>query len=88
MTVAAAAVTGGHASPWTIVLIGLAAAVIWVASLYVKPYTSCRWCRDHPGRNTRGRSYGHCWRCKGEPERLRFGARLVHRASSRRRKDR
>jgi len=60
------------------VLIGLAVVIVWLGSLYVKPYTSCGWCHGTGRRGTTAR-YGKCWRCKGDPERLRFGARLVHR---------
>jgi hypothetical protein len=78
VTLAAATATAGHGSPWPLVLIGLALTVIWLGSLFLKPYTSCRSCHGSGRRGTSSR-YGRCRWCKGDPERLRFGARLVHR---------
>ena len=83
MLIAAAATAGHGISPLAVVLIVLAAVVLWLGSLYFKPYTSCRWCRGTGRRGTSAR-YGRCWRCKGDPERLRHGARIVHRAAARR----
>jgi len=52
----------------------------WIVSLRQWPYTFCRRCRGR-GRNSgsTGSRYGRCRKCKGKPEKLRFGARLVHR---------
>ena len=68
-----------HSWPLITGLVVLAAAG-WLGSLYMWPYTRCRWCTGS-GRNSgsTGRRYGKCRFCKGQPERLRFGARLVHR---------
>ncbi len=82
MLIAAATATAGHGiSPWVLVLAGLAVLVLWLGSLFLKPYTSCRWCRG-TGRRGSSARYGRCWRCKGDPERLRPGARIVHRAGA------
>jgi hypothetical protein len=75
---AATATRSGHLSPLVIVLIVVLAAVLWLGSLYFKPYTSCGRCNG-TARRGKAKRYGRCPRCKGQPERLRFGARMMHR---------
>lgn len=52
----------------------------WLVSLRLWPHTRCSACNG-TGRNrgSTSKRYGRCWRCKGAPERLRFGARWVNR---------
>jgi hypothetical protein len=63
----------------------LAAAAVagagWYVSLRWHPYAPCRACRGRRGRNrgSTGRTWGHCRRCGGKGERLRFGARMIER---------
>ena len=75
---AATATRSGHLSPLLIVLGVLVLAALWLGSLYFHPYTSCGRCNGSARRGT-ARRYGRCPRCKGQPERLRFGARMMHR---------
>jgi len=81
MNLAAATATGhGHVSALIIVPIALIVAAGWAIDLYLRPYTSCGRCSGTGRRKgSTSRRYGHCPRCKGNPERLRFGARLLHR---------
>jgi len=64
-----------------LILIG---AGSWVRSVLRHPFTICTRCNG-TGRNagSTGRAYGRCPRCKGSPERLRFGARQLHRGGRR-----
>jgi hypothetical protein len=61
------------------ILIAFAAAVIWVASLYVKPFGKCWRCGGR-GNLKRRRRAPACPLCKGRKRRQRTGSRTVHRA--------
>ena len=54
------------------VVIGLAAAAVWAAFVFVSPTRACGAC---------ARYRGPCPRCKGTGRRWRLGARLVHRGA-------
>ena len=74
--------SSGHADRGTLAAIAIGLIVIaggsWLVSLRLWPYTRCSWCNG-TGRNrgSNGRRHGRCRFCKGKPERLRPGARLV-----------
>ena len=53
-------------------------AVLWVLSLYVKPFGRC-WACWGKGRRVRGRRARKCRLCKGKGRRQRTGSRTVHR---------
>jgi len=59
-----------------------AAVVIWLAWVYVNPFTRCGWCQGKGKHPLSGRKYfGSCWnpRCqRGTVQRA--GSRSVHRA--------
>jgi len=63
-------------------LLGVTIAVIiagWLGHSVWWPYKACPACKGRSGRgalSSRG-SYNRCWRCKGNPELTRVGARLV-----------
>lgn len=85
MTILAATATATWVPSWGLIaVLVLVAAGGWALSLLVHPFTSCRRCNG-TGRNTgsTGRAYGRCRSCKGKPERLRFGARLLGRSGRR-----
>ena len=51
-------------------LAGIPLAVLaWALFVLVKPYRTCRWCKNKKGR---------CWRCKGRKLTRRPGAYHVH----------
>jgi len=60
------------------ILIAFAAAVIWIGSLYVKPFGKCWRCRGK-GNLRRKRRAPVCPRCHGRKGGQRFGSRTVHR---------
>jgi len=74
--------SSGPADRWELAGIGVLVIAIaggsWLVSLRLWPYTFCRRCRGG-GRNSgsNSRRHGRCKKCKGKPERLRPGARLV-----------
>lgn len=74
-----------HPSWGLIAVLVLVAVGGWVVSLLWHPFTTCGRCNG-TGRNagSTGRAYGRCPRCKGKPERLRFGGRLIGRGGMRR----
>lgn len=77
--VLAAAVRAGSAG-WF--LVGLAAAAVNAASLYLWPFAPCLACKG-TGRNqgSNRKRYGECRHCKGTGRRQRPGARIVHRGA-------
>lgn len=78
---------GHHArglSPLGVAVVVAIGAAVWFLRLWLWPFGRCRWCRGsktNPGSTKR--RYGKCPRCKGSGQRVRFGARLVHRAMRR-----
>ena len=64
-----------------VILLGLAAAVVYAGSLYVFPFRPCGKCKGS-GRKagSNRRRFGHCGRCGGSGRRRRLGAKSVHRA--------
>jgi len=62
------------------ILTAFAAAVIWVGSLYVRPFGRCLLCRVKGNlRRRRRRRAPVCPLCKGMKRRQRLGSRTVHR---------
>jgi hypothetical protein len=62
------------------ILIGFAVAVIWIGSLYVKPFGRCGRCRGRGNLHRPGsRKAPVCPRCHGTRRQQRFGSRTVHR---------
>ena len=63
-----------------VILLGLAAAVVYAGSLYVWPFRPCGRCNGS-GKNkgSTRRRFGQCSSCKGSGRRRRIGARTVHR---------
>lgn len=57
-------------------LAGVMIVVGWLVSLWIWPYTRCRWCSGS-GNNTGSnqRRWGNCRRCGGSGARRRFGAK-------------
>lgn len=64
----------------TLLLLVIAAAVIWMVSLYVYPFRVCRRCggTGHK-RGSTWRRLGLCPRCTGTGRSQRLGSRFVHR---------
>jgi hypothetical protein len=60
------------------ILEAFGAVVIWLGSLYVKPFGRCWLCHGH-GNLQRGRRAPVCPLCKGRRRRQRLGSRTVHR---------
>jgi hypothetical protein len=83
---AASAVTAGRVVMLAAdhVLIGFAILVLWLASLYARPFGRCPRCRGRrvvTRKNARGRVRSRtCWLCKGIGRRQLTGSRTVHRA--------
>ena len=77
ITVASAsAIPGG----WlTVVIVGLAAFVLYLIGCRIWPYGPCLSCLGHRGksRGSNSRRWGRCKRCKGSGERIRWGYRLI-----------
>ncbi|HVB45262.1 MAG TPA: hypothetical protein VNF47_21510 [Streptosporangiaceae bacterium] len=72
---------------WLVVLLVAGYAGWWVLSRWLWPFTACWRCqggRRNPGSNAR--RWGKCRACGGSGERMRFGARTLHRALARRHK--
>jgi hypothetical protein len=65
-----------------VILIGLAAAAGWAASLYLFPFAPCFRCKGsgRSGGSSRKR-FGECKRCGGSGRRRRLGARTIHRGA-------
>ena len=62
------------------ILIAFAIAVIWIGSLYVKPFGKCWRCRGRGNVHRPGRRRAPvCPRCHGRRRQQRFGSRTVHR---------
>ena len=61
----------------TVFLILAGAIVLWLASLYFKPFGRCPLCRG--GRVRTGKRTRKCRLCKGHGRRQRLGSRTVHR---------
>ena len=63
----------------TLILAALAAAALWLGSLYVHPFGRCRKCKGK-GHIRRGpRRVKVCPRCKGLRRVQRHGSRTLHR---------
>jgi hypothetical protein len=60
------------------ILIAAGIAVLWLASLYVKPFGRCWACWGN-GVRVRKRRACKCRLCKGYGRRQRLGSRTVHR---------
>ena len=55
-------------------------AVVWLLSLYVRPFGRCWACRGKGVRVRKGKRRARkCWLCKGRGRRQRTGSRTVHR---------
>jgi hypothetical protein len=64
------------------VLFAFAVAIIWVGSLYVKPFGRCWRCGGKGNLHRKGsRRAPVCPLCKGMKRRQRTGSRTVHRAA-------
>jgi hypothetical protein len=64
------------------ILLAFAAAIIWVGSLYVKPFGRCWRCGGKGNLHRKGsRRAPVCPLCKGMKRRQRTGSRTVHRAA-------
>jgi hypothetical protein len=62
------------------ILIAFAIAVIWIGSLYVKPFGKCWRCRGRGNLHRKGsRRAPVCPRCHGRKRGQRLGSRTVHR---------
>jgi DnaJ-class molecular chaperone len=63
----------------TLILLAIAAAAVWVGSLYLRPFGRCSKCKGtgHIKRGPRRRPV--CPRCKGARRIQRRGSRTVHR---------
>ncbi|MFG1850826.1 hypothetical protein ACGFJT_03215 [Actinomadura geliboluensis] len=64
----------------TMILLGMAAALVWAVSVYTYPFRPCRRCQGtgrKPG-STR-RRFGPCNRCGGTGRTQRTGSRTAHR---------
>jgi hypothetical protein len=59
------------------VLIGAGVVVLWLASLYFKPFGRCPACWG--GRVRTGKRTRKCRLCKGRGRHQRLGSRTVHR---------
>jgi hypothetical protein len=61
------------------------AAAGWLGHSWWFPYKTCTACKGRMGRGTGSsrRSYNRCWRCKGNPEQVRLGARLISNVTGR-----
>jgi hypothetical protein len=78
--IAAAHTAGHHASPLNLILLGIAAAALYMLSLYVWPLRRCPRCRGtRVNRGSTGRRFGLCKRCAGTGQVRRLGATTVHR---------
>lgn len=64
----------------TLILLALAAAVVWALSVYAYPFRPCRRCggTGHKPGSTR-RRFGPCNRCQGTGRTQRIGSRTAHR---------
>lgn len=63
----------------TLILAVIAAAALWLGSLYLRPFGRCRKCKGQ-GHIRRGpRRVKVCPRCKGRRRVQRHGSRTVHR---------
>jgi DnaJ-class molecular chaperone len=64
----------------TMILLGLAAAVVWAVSVYVYPFRPCGRCGG-TGRkpSSTRRRFGLCGRCAGTGRVQRIGSRTAHR---------
>lgn len=64
----------------TLLLLGIAAALFWMGSLYAYPFRLCRRCggTGHK-RGSTFRRFGLCKRCTGTGRIQRLGSRLIHR---------
>jgi hypothetical protein len=66
-----------------LILLILAAAVLWAAGVYLFPFRHCRKCGG-TGRKVRKLNRSHfalCTRCAGTGRLQRTGSRLIHRAA-------
>ena len=64
-----------------VVLVALIAAVVWLGSLYVHPFTRCSTCKGSGvTKRSTGKRFGLCKACGGTRRRQRFGSRALHRA--------
>jgi hypothetical protein len=51
-------------------------------SCLIWPYVPCGVCSGRKAQHGPGLSYRRCWRCDGEGEKLRRGARIIRRIRS------
>ena len=80
ITLAAAAHAGHAADPITVILLIIAAAAGYAASLYLRPLRTCPRCHGtRVNRGSTGRRFGLCKRCGGTGRTRRIGATTVHR---------
>jgi len=79
--IAAAAHAAGHGTnPLNLILLGIAAAALYLLSLYAWPLRPCPRCRGtRVNRGSIGRRFGLCKRCGGTGHTRRNGATTVHR---------
>jgi hypothetical protein len=72
---AAAEQGGGSGSLLTGAVILLA---LYLAACWIWPYVDCGKCKGAGrSRSPSGKGYRRCSRCKGSPERVRWGAKLI-----------
>jgi hypothetical protein len=68
-------------TPGTLLLVvtSLVVVIAWLGDSWWRPFKACPACKGRSGRgmgSTR-KAYNRCWRCKGNPELVRRGARLI-----------
>lgn len=64
-----------------VIVFGIIGLGFWAGSLYLWPFAPCFKCKG-TGRNRgskRGGRYGECRRCQHTGQRIRLGAKTVHR---------
>jgi hypothetical protein len=78
--IAAGHAAAGHADPVIVILLALAAAAGYAASLYLWPWRTCPRCGGtRLNRGSTRRRIGMCTRCSGTGRTRRLGATAVHR---------
>jgi hypothetical protein len=59
-----------------LVLLGLAAVVVYAGSCWWYPFAHCRWCGGGRRYRSDRKVFADCWACKGAGRRLRTGRRV------------
>lgn len=70
----------------TLILLGLAALVAYLAVCCWWPFVSCPipHCKGGKVRSPSGKAFRRCWWCRGKGERVRWGRRLYEAMTGRR----